>query len=365
MKLALVCLNDLAMPNSDKPSQQQKSAEADVQKFRDDLGPFVVAADATRMAMVFTNARETANPIVFANQAFLELTGWSRDEVLGESFNSLMARGASPEALKEIEKAVAVDGSREDDPEICYRRKDGSEFWASVLVTPVKDEQGKIVQHFASFIDLTSFKAEQATCKLLIEELNHRVKNTLVTVQSIVRQTLRATTDPAVVRQSIESRIFALSRSHDILTRENWKSAGLHDLIDASLEPFAVADGRMERFNVEGYNLRVPPNAALALGIVFHELATNAFKYGAFSNDAGTVSISWGIESSLSGKRLILHWREKDGPEVAPPTRKGFGSQVMERGLAHELHGEVRVEYPPTGVVCTIDIPMPQIAAGS
>lgn len=350
------------MPHSDETSEQQEAAEADVQEIRDDLGPFVVAADATRMAMVFTNAKETANPIVYANQAYLKLTGWSRDEVLGESFNSLMARGASPGALKEIEKAVA--GSHEDDPEICYRRKDGSQFWASLSVSPVKDEQGKVVQHFASLIDLTSYKAEQATCKLLIDELNHRVKNTLATVQSIVRQGLRTATDPAVIQESIESRIFALSRSHDILSRENWKGAGLHDLIDASLEPFAVADDRVKRFNVVGVNLRLPPKAALALGIAFHELATNAFKFGGLSNDAGTVSITWGIESSPSGKRLILHWREKDGPEVTPPTRKGFGSQVIERGLAHELHGETHLEYPPTGVVCTINVPLPQVAEG-
>ena len=352
------------MPESDDATRQQKAAEADVEGFRDDLGPFVVAADVTRMAMVFTNAKEAANPIVYANKAFLDLTGWSRDEVLGESFNSLMARGASPEALKEIEKAVA--GNHNDDLEICYRRKDGSQFWASVSVSPVKEEDGKIVQHFASFIDLTSHKKEQATCKLLIDELNHRVKNTLATVQSIVRQGLRtASDDPAAIRESIESRIFALSRSHDILSRENWQDAGLHDLIDAALEPFAATDGRAERLKVEGVNLRLPPKATLALGIAFHELATNAFKYGALSSDAGTVSVSWGIVSPSSGERLILHWSEKDGPEVTPPTRKGFGSQVMERGLGYELDGEVHMDYPPTGVVCTINIPVPKIAEDS
>ncbi len=347
------------MPHFSKPADGQKAAEAEVESFRDDLGPFVVAADATRMAMLFTNAKEDSNPIVYANQAFLDMTGWDRDEVLGESFNSLMARGASPEALREIE--IAVAGNHAKDPEICYRRRDGSQFWASMLITPVTDEQGNLVQHFASFIDLTGHKAEQETCKLLIDELNHRVKNTLATVQSIVRQALRTATDPAVIRESIESRIFALSRSHDILSRENWKGAGLHDLIDAALEPFAVADGRAERFKVEGANLRLPPKATLALGIAFHELATNALKYGAFSNDAGTVSIAWRIEPSRDGERLILHWREKDGPSVTPPTRKGFGTQAIERGLAHELDGKVDLEYRPEGVVCTIDIPAPQV----
>lgn len=346
------------MPHSQNDEEEQKVAEADVEGFRDDLGPFVVAADTTRMAMVFTNAKEPENPIVYANQAFLDLTGWDRDEVLGESFNSLMARGASPAALKEIESAVA--GHLKEDPQICYRRKDGSQFWASIFINPVKDKDGAIVQHFASFVDLTRHKEAQASCDLLINELNHRVKNTLSTVQSIVKQGLRTATDPAVIRESIESRIFALSRSHDILSRENWASAGLHDLIDAAMEPFAVTEGQEERFTVEGDNIRLRPKAALALGIAFHELATNAFKYGAFSNTAGTVSIAWTVEPSPLGDRLILRWRERDGPIVVPPSRKGFGSRMIERGLAHELEGEVQLEFPPAGVECTIDIPAPQ-----
>lgn len=346
------------MPHSDDHSNEQEDAEADVKSFSDDLGPFVVAADATRMPMLFTNAREPENPVVYANQAFLDLTGWTREEVLGESFNSLMSRGASAEALKEIESAV--DGRLKEDPEICYRRKDGTQFWASLSVSPVRDEDGTIVQHFASVIDLTRHKAEQANCKLLIDELNHRVKNTLATVQSIVKQALRTATDPTVIRESIESRIFALSRSHDVLSRQNWSGAGLHDLIETAMEPFAVTDGQVERFKVEGDNIRLRPKTTLALGIAFHELATNASKYGAFSNDAGTVSIGWTIAPSAAGDRLILHWREKDGPPVAPPTRKGFGTQVIERGLAHELDGDVRLDYAPSGVVCTMDIPAPK-----
>lgn len=345
------------MPHHENETEGQKVAEADVEGFRDDLGPFVVAADTTRMAMVFTNAKEPQNPIIYANQAFLDLTGWDRDEVLGEGFNSLMARGASQEALKEIDSAIS--GNLKEDPEVCYRRKDGSQFWASILISPVKDKDGVIVQHFASFIDLSPHKEAQANCDLLIDELNHRVKNTLATVQSIVKQGLRTATDPAI-RESIESRIYALSRSHDLLSQDNWASAGLHDLIDGALEPFGVTDGRNERFTVEGANIRLPPKVALALGIAFNELATNALKYGALSNDAGTVSVTWKMESSPAGDRLMLRWREHDGPPVISPSRKGFGSQMIERGLAHELGGEVKLEYPPIGVVCTINIPAPQ-----
>lgn len=347
-------------------SEEQRHAEAEVEAFREELGPFVVAAEETRMPMVFTDAREADNPIIFANDAFLSLTGYERDEVLGQSFNFLMARGADARALALVEAAFG-SGDHDRSVEICYRRKDGSAFWAALFISPVRNEGGDIVQYFASFIDLTEHKKEQAQSRMLIDELNHRVKNTLAAVQSIVAQALRNATDPAAIRESIESRLFALSRSHDLLTRENWESAGLHDVIEAALEPFR-AGGRAERFAIVGDNIRFPPKAALALGIAFHELATNAMKYGAFSNDAGSILIAWTIEPNArnkpdaKGRRLLLHWREKDGPRVSPPARKGFGSRVIERGLAHELGGEVDLDYRPDGVVCTIDIPAPSAA---
>jgi two-component sensor histidine kinase len=216
------------------------------------------------------------------------------------------------------------------------------------------------VQHFLSFVDLSKHKQAQAQAKTLIEELNHRVKNTLSTVQSIVWQAFRKSSNAEVIRDSIEARLFALSRSHDLLARENWESAGLVDVVNAALEPFGVANGRTERFVVTGRTIRVPPKATLALGIALHELATNAVKYGAFSNGAGSIQIGWTIEQASEGERLILHWREKDGPPVTPPSRKGFGSQVIERGLAYELEGTVHLEYHSEGVVCRMDIPAPR-----
>ena len=343
-----------------KKDEEQKVAEAEVETFRKDLGPFVVAAETTRMPMVFSDAKEPDNPIVFANDAFLSLMGYDRDEVLGQSFNFLMARGTDPKALAQIE--AAFDGS--SGAEIRYRRKDGSVFWAALYISPVQDENGAVVQHFASFVDLTQHKQEQARSTIMIDELNHRVKNTLATVQSIVWQALRKTTDPEVIRDSIESRLFALSRSHDLLTRENWQGAGLLDLVKEAMEPFGVANGRAERFVVTGENTRISPKATLALGIALHELATNAVKYGAFSNEAGSILITWGIEPTPQGRRLILRWQEKNGPHVVPPSRKGFGSRVIESGLAHELEGTVNLDYRADGVVCTIDFPVPGASNG-
>ena len=344
------------MPDKTDKSETQKGAEAEVDSFRKDLGPFVVAAETTRMAMLFTDAQQTDNPIIFVNDAFLDLTGYERDEVLGQSFNFLMARGTDNNALAHIEAAFADKATC--GAEICYRRKDDSVFWSALFISPVRDDSGDIVQHFASFVDLTDHKKEQATSRMLIEELNHRVKNTLATVQSIVWQALRNSSDPAVIQESIESRLSALSRSHDLLTRENWEGAGLRDLVIAAMEPFGVANGRTEHFLITGENIRVTSKVALALGIAFHELATNAVKYGSFSNKAGSVSITWALEQSPQGDRLTLRWQEKNGPPVAAPSRKGFGSRVIERGLTHELEGAVLLEYPADGVICTIAFPV-------
>ncbi|WP_026046632.1 HWE histidine kinase domain-containing protein [Sphingomonas sp. PAMC 26621] len=335
-------------------SEAQKEGEAAVDTFRKELGPFVVAAQKTRMPMVFTDV-EPGHPVIFANDAFLTLTGYSREEVLAKSFQSLLAVGVDSETMETVE--TAFRGECDHEPEIHYKRKNGSEFWASMFVSPVCDDSGTVVQHFVSLVDLTNHRQDNARCKMLIDELNHRVKNTLSTVQSIVTQALRRPAEPAVIREAIESRILALSRSHDLLTHRNWEGAGLHDLVDTALHPFKVVAGCAERFTITGGNVHLSPKAALSVAIALNELATNAVKYGALSNDAGNVAIDWTV-SSAPQDRLVLRWREHDGPPVVPPTHKGFGSWVIERGLPHELGGNVTLEYLRAGLACTIDIPI-------
>jgi PAS domain S-box-containing protein len=335
-------------------SAAQIAGEAAVNVFRDDLGPFVVAAEKTRMPMIFT-AAQPGHAVLFVNDAFLGLTGFSREEVLGADFQSLLALAAGPEARSIVE--AAFDGEYELESEIHYRRENGSEFWASIFVSPVCDAAGVVVQYFVSIHDLTEHRKEVAQSKRLIDELNHRVKNTLSTVQSIVTQALRRPAGPDVIRESIESRILALSQSHDLLTIGNWQGAGLHDLVDTALHPFEVVAGHAERFTISGQNLHLSPKQTLTLAVALHELATNAVKYGAFSNNEGSIEISWALVPDVEGDRLVLHWRERGGPPVRMPTHKGFGSWVIERGLAHELGGAVALEYLEHGVVCTIDIP--------
>jgi PAS domain S-box-containing protein len=344
------------MPSEENKSKEQKAAESEVESFRKDLGPFVVAAETTRMAMVFTDAKEANHPLIFANDSFLSFAGYDREETLGQSFDFMMGRPADPEALAQI--AAAFAGSSESNFEMCCRRKDGSMFWAAVFISPILDKAGDVVQHFASFVDLSKHKQEEDRFRFLLGELNHRTQNTLATVQAIAVQTLRGAAHKEVA-DIFEGRILALSKAHSLLGRKHWESVSLRDVIDQILQPFGLNDRRVARFWVEGDDVRLQPKAALSLAMLFHELATNAAKHGALSNGAaGKIDIAWQAESTPQGDQMQLRWRESGGPPVTPPGRKGFGSRLIEGGLAQDLDGEVRLDYEPAGVVCQIIMPV-------
>ncbi len=344
------------MTDETQKSPAQREGEAAVEAFRRELGPFVVAAEKTRMPMVFID-EEPGYPVIFANDAFLKLTGYARNEVLAKNFEALLAAGVDAKTMQVVESAFR--GGCGTDPELHYKRKDGSEFWATMFVSPVCDKKGAVVQHFVSLIDLTSARLENARCKLLIDELNHRVKNTLSTVQAIINQALRRPAEPAAIREAIESRIRALSRSHDLLSKTNWGGVGILDLVESAIKPFEESKGTAERFTLVGKNFHLSPKITLALAIAINELATNSVKYGALSNDVGKIMIDWAVVSHAEGDRLVLRWQERHGPPVPPPIHKGFGSWVLEHGLTHELGGRVDLEYKSNGVSCTIELPAP------
>jgi two-component sensor histidine kinase len=188
--------------------------------------------------------------------------------------------------------------------------------------------------------------------QLLINELNHRVKNTLVTVQSIIMQTLRGSTATAATTEALTNRILALAKAHDILTRESWEGAELKDVILQAVR----AHGEAEKFDCEGPSVWLPPSLSLALSLALHELATNASKYGSLSTPQGSVAISWSVDDAQS--RLRLRWSEKNGPPVKPPVRRGFGSRLIERSFSADTGGTVVVEYHPAGLVCVIEAPL-------
>lgn len=342
-----------------RKSEGQKGAEAEVDSRRRGLGPFVVAAESTRMPIVFTNAREPGDRIIFANDSFLALTGHAREEVLGQAFEFLLAPSADDDRRSRV--AAALSGSGEDLLELPLHREDGDDFWSAVFIGPVRDEAGATVQHFASFVDLTRHIREEEHLRFLLDELNHRTQNTLATVLAIAGQTLRNATDKEDV-DAFEGRILALSKAHSILGRHQWLAVGLREVVDKILQPFGVNEEESSRFTVTGTDVRLDAKTALNLAMVFHELATNAAKYGALSTTgAGIVAITWQVEPGPQGDELRLWWRESGGPTVTPPRRRGFGSRLIESGLAQMLNGEVHLDYDPEGVACRIVMPLPKV----
>ena len=230
---------------------------------------------------------------------------------------------------------------------------DGAVLSGLVQAAPLRDQSGKIVGAVSAGLDITGRKRTEEHRLLLLNELNHRVKNTLATVQSIAVQSFRRARTDTSGREMFQSRLLALSRAHDVLTNESWEGANLSDIAAQAIVPYRDADPT--RFAVSGPSVWLSAKMALSISMALHELATNAVKYGALSNEKGRVSITWRTLKEPDGRRLRLEWSEKDGPPVVPPRRKGFGSRLIERGLAQELGGEVKIEYEPQGVWCEIN----------
>lgn len=219
----------------------------------------------------------------------------------------------------------------------------------------IRGRDGSIIGVFVQGNDRTETVRDQQRQKLLVDELNHRVKNTLATVQSIASQTLRSARDLNSARVDFEGRIRALSDAHNLLSDEKWAQASLIDLVT---QEFSVAQA--PRVRIGGPEVRVAPKASIALAMVVHELASNAAKYGSLSSEGGTVTLGW--HTDIEGA-LVIEWREAGGPPVAPPERRGFGSRMVERVIAGELGGTFEPHYDPAGfrariVICS-DVLMP------
>jgi two-component sensor histidine kinase len=220
----------------------------------------------------------------------------------------------------------------------------------------VRDETGAVREWVGVHADITEAREAEERRKRLLDELNHRVKNSLATVQSIALQTSDSSESPRTFIREFNERILALSQAHNLLTRSDWEGAGLRDLVEQELAPYRGLEA--SRFNVRGVEVRLRPKETLALGMALHELATNAAKYGAFSAEAGSVDVAWERREEAGESWLRLVWVESGGPPVRPPRRRGFGSRLIERGLGHELRAKAALDFQPGGLACIIDTPL-------
>jgi PAS domain S-box-containing protein len=247
-----------------------------------------------------------------------------------------------------VTKALDPKGDGRYDVEYRVKQLDGSWRWLSAwgLVEFEGDGPGrKPVAIVGASRDLTDRKQAEELQRLLLNELNHRVKNTLATIQAISAQTLRGARDLPSAREALDRRIRSMAQAHDLLTLRSWTGAKLADVVMRALDAFAPSQVKMS-----GAAIDVPPKHALALSLALHELATNATKYGALSCPDGSVSVQWAAQKGM----LQLHWEESGGPPVAPPIRKGFGSRLLEELVVHDLGGKTKLNFDASGVRCSI-----------
>jgi PAS domain S-box-containing protein len=290
------------------------------------------------------------------NEAICGIVGGSREELLGWK---LFGR-THPEDRdldEELYRRQVAGDIGFYSIEKRFVRKDGRVIWMGVRSSTVRDATGHFLYGVRVVQDVTERKEAEERQKLLVDELNHRVKNTLATVQSLATQTARGTASPDAFRKAFEGRLIALSQAHDQLTRRHWKSADLRDIIEAVTTPHLA--GTQDRIAIEGDALTVTPRVALTLAMALHELTTNAAKYGALSVPAGLIDVRWHIEGRDTQPALLrIEWIERNGPPVAVPTRQGFGSRFIEGSVASELQGTATLDYDAAGFRCTMNIPL-------
>ena len=251
----------------------------------------------------------------------------------------------------------------------------------SVRVLLEGEQEGPIEERFLDFIyqpinaetgteasgvfvqghDVTEQRRAEERQQLLIHELNHRVKNTLSIVQALAMQSFNVRMEPEIARKTFDARLNALSAAHNLLTTQNWENAGLLETIKASIA--ATTGANVDRVRLQGPDTVVAPQTAVSLAMAIHELCTNAIKYGALSNETGTVDVRWSVRPIEDGPtELEIKWTEAGGPPVQPPSRRGFGTRLIERGLSAELRSEVELEFRPAGLNCKILAKLPRIS---
>lgn len=316
-------------------------------------------ADA-RLAAIINSSRDAVigfslyDRITDWNPAAERIFGFTTAEALGMPLARLLADERSPEA-----EDFFAGRRRDGGPaqfEMTWRRPDGEKLHLELLYSPVRDSEGKQFAGELSARDISERRLATQRMELMVAELNHRVKNTMATVQAIIAQTLQSTPDPAVFSDRLLARLLALAKAHTALSRHAWRGISLAEMIATEMEPWQRAEAG--RVDARGEELALPAKHALALSMALHELTTNAGKYGALSTDGGCLAIRWCRDLVDGQPWLRMDWSEHGGPPVTAPRHHGFGSRLLREGLAYELGGSVALEFPREGLHCVIRIPL-------
>ena len=345
----------------------EKDAEAALRQSEERYRTFIAHSSEGIWLLEFDPPLDTSLPVeeqvelayrngrfVECNDAMAAMYGLARAEDLIGRTLEFPLPSASPEARAFLAEVIR-SGYSMAGVESVERDADGGQKYFDNSMTGIV-EDGQLKRLWGIQRDITDRRQAEEQRTLLIHELNHRVKNTLATVQSIASQTLRNATSTRDAKDALEGRLIALARAHDVLTRESWEGAELREIVAQAIAPYASRGE--DRLHLSGPEIRLPPRMALALAMALQELATNAVKYGALANPTGEIRITWDVEAAPPMSRLHLRWEESGGPLVQAPSRRGFGSRLIERSLSQELNGNARIEFRPTGIVCTVDAPL-------
>ncbi|MGH7241856.1 MAG: CheR family methyltransferase [Phycisphaerales bacterium] len=283
------------------------------------------------------------------NGAAVRLFGYSEQEAIGRSINMIIPDDRMPEEISILDRIR--HGHRVDHFETERVGKGGKRVNIDVAVSPVKDSNGRIIGASKIARDISQRKAAEEHQRMLVAELDHRVKNTLAVVTSLATQTIATSQGFDDFAPAFEGRIQALSGAHKLLSQRMWKGTTLAELIEQVVHPLC----RERRQCLSGESeVLLPARAALSLSLMLHELATNASKYGALSTSEGTVQMTWNLKTEGARQTLHFTWTEMSGPTVTPPTKAGFGSTLLRRCVEYEFQGKTTIEFLPEGLRCTI-----------
>ena len=281
------------------------------------------------------------------------IIGYTEAEILGRSGDVVFTAEDRATGRFATELRCAVEAGRASN-ERWHLRRDGTRFWASGLMMPLVEADGSPVGFLNILRDRTEVQVAAECRELLMAEMNHRIKNTFAMVQGVAAQTRRHAETPAEFQAAFAARLKVLARSNDVLIRADWHDAPLDEVIGSALDAYGGEPGRI---TVEGPCVLLAVSLAVMVSLIFHELVTNAVKYGALSVPAGRVGVSWTVAAARKGgAKIDVVWRERGGPAVEPPQRRGFGSHLMERGMP--AGGTVKLDFQPEGLECRICLPL-------
>lgn len=287
--------------------------------------------------------------ITDCNPSAATAVGLTRSQAIGRRISDFISAEDFARTTSMLGQKLEEGGTTRYDVRV--RGSDGDWLFWEINSGLTYGDDGKPVGLHVVGRDITERMRFERHQQMLVGELNHRVKNSLAIVQSLAHQTFRADASPADSIARFESRLQALAAAHNLLTRKNWESASIGEIVEEALRAFCVPG----RCHANGPQIIVPPSTAVALALATHELATNAAKYGALSNDVGQVSINW----SADAETFTFVWREEGGPQVNPVSTSGFGTKLIKRTLASELGGTAELVFDPQGLVCTVQAPLP------